>query len=97
VVIPPNDVLFLTSSSTIPSMQPGVTRHITLRIQPSIDTPFGEFTGSIGIGSNITSLNIGFRFTIVSNEISQLTVFVEDEVRMSQLFLFDMDDNIFSF
>jgi hypothetical protein len=69
--------LELTSPPTIELLNPGESSSITISLTPSIDTPFGEFTGSVSVFNSIVGVSVNFRFYIVSNLFSTLRVFVE--------------------
>jgi hypothetical protein len=63
----------------MPSLAPENSTEASLVLTPDEDQPFGDFTGSLVIYSNRTSINLNFRFSVVSTVLADLTIFVEDE------------------
>jgi hypothetical protein len=86
VTIPNHPVLSLTSPAIIPSLNPGSRSSVSLSLTPSEDEQFGDFSGSLSVHNNITGVAINFRFYVVSDLFTQLTVYVEDEVQMIELY-----------
>jgi uncharacterized membrane protein len=73
-------MLYLASPANLPSLAPNEATDISLNLLPAEDALFGELTGSLTVASDLAHVNVGFRFVVVSNQSSDLTVFVEDEV-----------------
>lgn len=77
----PTSLPWITSTtvSPLPSLTPGASTTVTLRLTPSSDLPLTEFVGNLALNAAQASLAVPFRFLAVSTNTGDLTVTVEDE------------------
>ena len=71
--------LSLSSPTVISSLQPNQSATVTISVAPSANQTFGTVSGSIGVSSPIIGASVGFYFEIVSTNVADLLVIVQDE------------------
>ncbi len=79
VFLPDVPWLTLASPNPLPSVEPGVTNTLTLRLSPPDALPLGTYSGSVRLGAGRTSLVVPFEFRALSEAVGDLRIQVEDE------------------
>jgi hypothetical protein len=82
VLLPDAPWLSLTSTATIPSLAPGETTKVTLRLNPDANLPLSEYKGNIllDVDGNDGDLSLPFNFRAVSNAVGDIKIDIADEL-----------------
>ncbi len=69
----------LASANPMPSLAPGETNHVTLRLTPAPDLPLGPYTGNLAVGGIGAGLGVPFDFRAISLAVGDLAIEAVDE------------------
>lgn len=71
--------LTVASGETLPSLQPGQSRSISLLLTPGSDLPLTAYNGSLVVRGDETQITVPFSFRAVSDQTGDLVVTIVDE------------------
>lgn len=71
--------LSLASPATIPSLAPGVSATLSLRLAPATNLALGNYTGTILVDNDRVGVTLPYQFTAVSTAVGSVAVEVVDE------------------
>jgi hypothetical protein len=82
VLLPDAPWLSLTSPTVIPTLAPGETTKVTLRLNPDATLPLTEYNGNLllDVEGNDGDLSLPFNFRAVSNAIGDVKINISDEL-----------------
>jgi ELWxxDGT repeat protein len=82
VLLPDAPWLSLTSPTVIPTLAPGETTKVTLRLSPDATLPLTEYNGNLflDVEGNDGDLSLPFNFRAVSNAVGDVKINISDEL-----------------